>query len=105
MLRPYIVKVMEEAHLNGTPPMRPLFYDFPQDMIAWDIEDQFMFGPDLLVVPVAEKGCKNKKVYLPFGSSWREINTMRIFEGGNFVEIDTPLSYIPVFTKNDKKVW
>ena len=52
--------------------MRPLFYDFPQDREAWNIEDEFMFGPDLLVAPVLYEGARARKVYLPNGSSWKE---------------------------------
>ena len=51
-MRPYVRQIMEEAHEKGTPAMRPLFYDFPEDKKAWDIEDEYMFGPDLLVAPV-----------------------------------------------------
>ena len=51
-LRPYIMEQMAAAHENGAPPMSPLFFDFPEDEAAWAVEDQFMFGPDLLVAPV-----------------------------------------------------
>lgn len=51
-LRPYISGLMKEAHEKGTPPMRPLLYDFPADTGTWDIDDQYMFGPDILVAPV-----------------------------------------------------
>lgn len=47
-LKPYIRGLMEAAHEKGTPLMHPLFYDFPQDTEAWEADDQYMFGPDLL---------------------------------------------------------
>ena len=55
-LRPYIMQQMRRAHEKGTPPMRPLFFDFPDDPVCIDVDDQFMFGPDLLVAPVLEQG-------------------------------------------------
>ncbi|MBD3346558.1 MAG: hypothetical protein GF401_16000 [Chitinivibrionales bacterium] len=61
-LRPYIMRRMELTHLKGIPLMRPLFFDFPHDPIAWEIEDQFMFGPDIVVAPVLEKSAVKRKV-------------------------------------------
>ena len=40
---------MEEAHEKGTPVMRPLFYDFPEDKESWNVETEYMFGPKVLV--------------------------------------------------------
>ena len=51
-LRPYVRGLMKEAHEKGTPVMRPLFYDFPDDPKTWEIEDQYMFGSDILVAPI-----------------------------------------------------
>ena len=55
-LRPYIMAQMRLASEAGVPPMRPLFFDFPQDAAAARVDDEFMFGPDLLVAPVLEEG-------------------------------------------------
>ncbi len=52
---------------TGAPPMRPLFFDFPDDPACTTSEDQFMFGPDLLVAPVLEQGATSRPVYLPAG--------------------------------------
>ena len=51
-MKPYIARLMKEAHEKGTPVMRPLFYDFPEDPRSWDQEDEYLFGPDVLVVLV-----------------------------------------------------
>ncbi len=100
-LRPYIMKQMLLAHKKGTPPMRPLFYDFPDDETSWDIEDEFMFGPDILVAPVLFKGARSRMVYLPEGAQWKEVSTGRSYGGGQFVECEAPLETIPLFTRND----
>ena len=99
-MRPYIRKLMETAHRQGDPVMRPLFYDFPEDETVWNVEDEFMFGPDVLVAPVLERGQREKTVYLPKGSTWVNIWDGKKAEGGRMLQVDTPLGQIPVFTRN-----
>ncbi len=99
-LRPYITRLMTQAHEKGTPPMRPVFYDFPEDGTAWCIEDQFMFGPDILVAPVLWEGSVSRKVYLPVGPGWTDVNTGQIQEGGQWIEADTPIESLGVFLKD-----
>jgi alpha-D-xyloside xylohydrolase len=98
-LRPYVTKLMEAAHVRGTPIMRPLFYDFPNDPRAWEVDDQYMFGPDLLVAPVMRPGLVNREVYLPPGTAWVEAASGRRHEGGGTVTADAPLEIIPVFLR------
>lgn len=100
-MKPYITTLMEQAHEKGTPVMRPLFYDFPEDKKAWDVEDQYLFGPDVLVKPVTEALCRSVSVYLPDGASWTNAWTGQRYEGGQTVTVDAPLEQIPLFTKND----
>lgn len=99
-LQPYIMQQMENAHSAGTPPMRPLFYDFPDDEDCWDIDDEFMFGPDILVAPVIHKGVRTRTVYLPAGVKWKEAATGKTYNGGQGIDCDAPLHLIPVFLKN-----
>jgi alpha-D-xyloside xylohydrolase len=98
-LRPYVTAQMEAAHQKGTPVMRPLFYDFPQDKAAWECEDAYMFGPDLLVAPIMYEGMTKREVYLPAGANWKNVWTGEIVNGGSTVEVDAPLAIIPVFAK------
>ena len=100
-MKPYITGLMEQAHEKGTPVMRPLFYDFPEDQKAWEVEDQYLFGPDVLVKPVTEAGCRSVIVYLPAGADWTNAWTGRRFQGGQTVTVDAPLEQIPLFTKNE----
>jgi alpha-D-xyloside xylohydrolase len=102
-MRPYVKKQMAVAHEKGTPVIRPLFYDNPTDNRAWDIDDEFMFGPDILVAPVMYEGMRNRKVYLPANRKWREVATNKMYEGGETIEVDAPLELIPVFTTNENK--
>lgn len=97
-MKPYITSLMQEAHEKGTPVMRPLFYNYPQDKMAWQIEDQYMFGDRYVVAPVLYPKAKSRKVYLPEGD-WKNIETGEVLKGACTYEIDTPLSCIPVFEK------
>ena len=81
--------------------MRPLFYDFYKDETTYEIGDEYMFGPELLVAPAIEKGAVQRKVYLPKGAEWTEAYTKVRYKGGTWVNVDAPLERIPVFYKND----
>jgi len=98
-LKPYIKKIMAEAHEKGTPIIRPLFFDFPSDPVAWEIEDEYMFGPDILVAPVMYANMRKRLVYFPYGAAWVEKENGNIYQGGSKAEIDAPLEYLPVFEK------
>lgn len=101
-LRPYVMKAMDKAHQIGVPPMRPLFMDFSEDAICWDVEDEFLFGDDLLVAPIMDEGVRSREVYLPKGRCWQNVYTGESFEGGQTVKCDAPMEYIPVFTSNSE---
>ena len=103
-MKPYIRKLMREAHEKGTPPMRPLFYDFPDDAAAWEVEDQFLFGPDILVAPVLEHGLRERRLYLPAGADWVNASTGEIAAGGADVTCAAPLDTIPVFVRSGSDV-
>lgn len=103
-LRPYITELMKAAHEKGTPLMRPLFYDFPKDKEAWNIEDAYMFGPDLLVAPVLHEGARSRKVYLPKGASWKDAHTNKRYDGGQYIECDAPIDTIPLFLKDGSEL-
>ena len=99
---PYIMEQMEYASQTGTPVIRPLFFDFTEDPNLYEIGDEYMFGPDLLVAPVVERGCEKRMVYLPEGATWTDAWTKKTYQGGETAEVDTPLGKIPVFYKNGK---
>lgn len=101
-MKPYIAELMEAAHRKGTPVMRPLFYDFPEDQQSWEVEDEYLFGPDVLVAPILYADMRNRKVYLPKGSIWKDYWTGETMEGGRTIEADAPLHRLPVFTRNNR---
>jgi len=103
-LRPYVMEQMRLAHEQGIPPMRPLFFDFPKDEESWTVEDQFMFGPDLLVAPVLYEGARNREVYLPAGATWRDAWTDETFDGGQWIATDAPLERIPFYLRGEARL-
>lgn len=100
-LRPYIRSCMKTASETGAPVMRPLFFDFSDDRECWNVEDAYMFGPDLLVAPVMEAGAVQRRVYLPAGSTWTDAYTKTRYEGGQYVTVPAPIDVIPVFFRDD----
>lgn len=98
-LRPYLMEQMQQAHQTGIPPMRPLFFDFPQDERAYTVDDQYLFGPDLLVAPVLYEGARSRNVYLPSGTTWTDAWTGELFQGGYSFVAEAPLTRIPLYLK------
>ncbi len=101
---PYISKIMAEAHEKGTPVIRPVFYDFPQDKQCWNVSDEYMFGPSMLVAPVLYANERKRKVYLPLGSQWKNLENGELFDGGSRIECDAPIDVIPVFLRDGASI-
>jgi alpha-D-xyloside xylohydrolase len=99
-MKGYITKIMREAHERGTPVMRTLFFEFPNDPRAWEIEDAYMFGPDVLVAPVMHGGSREREVYLPDGAEWTCAWTGDVLRGGQTVSANAPIEVIPYYFKN-----
>ena len=77
-------------------PSRALFYEFPTDPMAWEVSDQYLFGPDLLVAPVMEAGVTQRPIYLPAGARWTNAWRARSPPAAR-PSPSTPLQTIPLF--------
>ena len=99
-LRDYIRELMRQAHEEGTPLLRGMFYEYPDDPICADLQDQYLFGDRYLVAPVMAPGIRERDVYLPAGC-WKNVETGEVITGGQRVRVPAPLSVIPVFEKTD----
>ena len=99
-LAPYLYSLLYEASVEGSPVMRPLVYEFQQDANVPEESFDFMFGPFILVASVYEKGCEQRKVYLPEGCRWFDWKTREEYEGGRTITVDTPIDEIPMFFKS-----
>ena len=94
----YIRGLYREASENGSPLLRTMFYEFPNDAKCWTVEDQYMFGDRYLVAPILSLNQFSREVYLPAGS-WRLTGTGEVFDGGRTVTVDAPIEYMPVFER------
>jgi alpha-D-xyloside xylohydrolase len=79
--------------------MRALFLEFPDEAPAWEVSDQFMLGPDVLVAPVIEEGARERDVYLPAGASWLDAWTGKPVDESGWVTAAAPLERIPVYLR------
>jgi alpha-D-xyloside xylohydrolase len=100
-LRPYIMEQMGLTSKTGVPIMRPLFIDFSPDPVSYDVEDEYLFGSDLLVAPILDADITERAVYLPAGVVWRNAWTDQTHEGGKWVSVKAPLETIPLFLRGD----
>lgn len=84
-LMPYIYAQAKDSSAHGFPMLRALFFEFPNDTGSWSIDDEYMFGANLLVAPLMESN-NNRKVYLPPGK-WIDYQTAKVYEGARWHEI------------------
>jgi alpha-D-xyloside xylohydrolase len=84
-LMPYVYAQAKESSANGWPMLRTLFFEFPDDPTSWSVEDEYLFGSDLLVAPLFEE-VTERDVYLPPGQ-WMDYQTGRAYEGARWHRI------------------
>ena len=94
----YIKQLYEEASKNGSPLIRTMFYEFPEDSKCWELQDQYMFGSDYLVAPIFHLNQFEREVYLPAGK-WEDTRDHKVYNGGQTITADAPLDSMPVFKR------
>ena len=102
-LRPYVEKHMVIASETGTPVMRPMFFDYPEDEECCRTGEQYMFGDDILFAPVVKQGQTEKEVYLP-GGKWIFARNGQVFEGGTRYSVKAEIDETVVFVKYGAEV-
>ena len=105
-LEDYLVTLAEEAAENLTPICRPLWMISPGEEDAYEIQDQFALGNDVIVAPVVCRGARRRDVYLTEGS-WRDIADAdgTVIEGGRWLKnVASPLDHLPVYVRNDSSL-
>ena len=98
-LKPYIKAMVTEASEQGYPLQRPIFFHYEEDERGYDIQDEFLFGQDILVAPVIKPHIEKMDVYLP-EDRWVHFWTGIEYSGGE-VNIECPIGYPPVFYRAD----
>ena len=85
-LMPYIFTQATIAAKNGWPMLKAMCLNYPDDPTTWNLEDQFLFGEDLLVAPIMEENTVTRKAYLPKGK-WIDYQTKEMYEGSQWINI------------------
>lgn len=98
-LLPYIQTLFYENLRTGAPLMRPLFWDYPEDPHCRNVSDEFLFGHDILVAPILDRGCKTRTVYLPKGL-WHPFEGGEPLEGGRLYHVTFELGDVPAFVRD-----
>ena len=97
----YIRDLYKEASENGSPLIRTMFYEFPEDQKCWELQDQYMFGSEYLAAPIFHLNQFEREVYLPAGCRWTDTRDGKVYEGGQTILADAPLDSMPVFRKTE----
>lgn len=96
---PYNYQLIYENSDDGTPLMKPLFFEEPDNKELFAYADSYLWGNDFLVSPIVEAGKKEQKVYFPAKSNWYDFYTGEKHAGGNFKTVKTHEEYIPTFVR------
>lgn len=97
-LTPYLYAASREMYDTGMPLMRALVLHYQHDERVYNITDQYMLGPSLMVCPVTVKGAQTRTVYLPEGE-WVNFWTGSRHKGKQYLHVVTPLDEMPMFVK------
>jgi len=98
-LAPYVRHLVAEARATGLPAQRALFLHHPGDRDTFTIQDQYLYGEDLMVAPVIEAGAAERRVYLPAGE-WRHVWSGQDYAPG-WHDVTAPLGAPPVFYRSE----
>ena len=99
----YIKDESMEAIKKGFPLLRTLFFEYPQDRIAWDIEDEYFFGSKILVAPLFEDNATGRDVYLPEGE-WVDFFTKEAYSGGRYLRVNSTELPIILLVKKGESI-
>lgn len=96
---PYLYTLFHEAHMSGNSVVRPLFSNHPTDLIALEVDDQFLWGWDVMVAPVHTEGATSRNVYFP-EDLWYDLETGTLAATGpSSQNVEAPLEKIPVYVR------
>ena len=95
-LLPYVYSLAWKVTSEDYTVQRPLVMDFREDRATWEIGDQFLFGPALLVSPVLKEHATQRPVYLPVGAAWYDFWTGEKTQGGAEVTAAAPIDHVPL---------
>jgi alpha-glucosidase/alpha-D-xyloside xylohydrolase len=97
-LLPYLYSAAEQTHSTGMPIIRALWLMYPKDKNALLVDNEYLWGDNILVAPVFEKGATQRNAYLPVGKWWNYWTNESV-EGGKEITVLAPLDLLPLFVK------
>ena len=101
----YTHKHVQEANKTGMPVVRSLFLVYPEQKEAWKDWQTYLYGSDILVSNIWEKGTSSHSLYLPAGQKWVDAwNKTKVYEGGQTITVETPIYKIPIFIKEGSSI-
>lgn len=101
-LAPYIYTMARESYDTGISLCRPMYYDYPKDENAYTFKSEYMFGNDMLIMPVTTPAIDDLstiKVWLPAGNDWYEWSTGTLLKGGQTLERKFLINEYPIYVK------
>lgn len=98
-LMPYIYTVAADTYHREGSIMRGLVMDYAADRRTWGIDDEYLFGRDLLVAPVTVFKARTRQVYLPAGADWYDVATGTFHRGGRTIVAEAPYERMPLFAR------
>jgi alpha-D-xyloside xylohydrolase len=98
-LMPYTLTLAGDIYHRDGSIMRGLVMDFPSDLKARDVNDEYLYGSAFLVAPVTSFKARSRSVYLPAGATWYDFESGKAHAGGQSIKADAPLSRMPLFVK------
>ncbi len=101
-LKPYIIHLFKEGSEKGLPVQRPIFLHYEEDLIAYHLQYEYLFGADVLVKPVIQKAITEQEVYLP-NDEWIHLWSGNGYSGNKTVKVSCPIGQPPVFYRSKSK--
>lgn len=102
-MRDYTLSLAKEAHENGTPIMRPMFLEFPEDERCYSLDDQYMYGSDILFAPIYNEGQTEREVYLPEGE-WTCVKDFETYSGSQTLTLHADICEYLAFVRKGSNV-
>lgn len=94
---PYLYTLFYQHEKTGEPVLRPLWYEYPNDVKTYLRDDEYLVGKDLLIAPVLWEGRNIREVYFPDGDDWCDWETGEVFKGGTTHWLSAPLEKLLVY--------
>ena len=103
-LVPYIYTAARQCYETGISICRPMYYDYPNAEEAYEYQNQYMFGDDILIAPITEPmevdGYSKVNVWLPESNDWFEWQTGTLLKGGQKIERKFSITEYPIYVKS-----